>query len=83
MASGERLADEEEEEGSLIQDFKEVRPTRCPVEPAHSGHLVGTWMRRRRGGGGGERLFKDLKWKTNLLSRGIRQASALGLEGEV
>ena len=32
-------------------------------------------------GGGGERLIKDLKRKANSLSRGTRQASALGLEG--
>ena len=35
----------------------------------------------RGGGGGGERLIKDLKRKANSLSRGTRQASALGLEG--
>jgi len=32
-------------------------------------------------GGGGESLIKDLKRKANSLLRGIRQASALGLEG--
>ena len=31
--------------------------------------------------GGGDRLIKDLKRKANSLSRGTRQASALGLEG--
>jgi hypothetical protein len=30
-------------------------------------------------GGGGERLIKDLKRKANSLSRGTRQAGALGL----
>ena len=31
---------------------------------------------------GGESLIQDLKREANSLSRGTRQASALGLEGE-
>ena len=44
---------------------------------------IETRKRVQRGeeGGGGERLIKDLKRKANSLSRGTRQASALGLEG--
>ena len=42
---------------------------------------AGADLRSQAGGGGGERLIKDLKRKANSLSRGTRQASALGLEG--
>ena len=37
-------------------------------------------MTQYEGGGEGEHLIKDLKREANWLSRGARQASALGLE---
>jgi hypothetical protein len=40
----------------------------------------GLLTRRIRGEGGEENLIKVLKRKANSLSRGTRQASALGLE---
>jgi len=41
----------------------------------------GAQRTRREEGGGGESLIEDLERKGNALSRGTRQASALGMEG--